>query len=139
MKDELDGLTIKEGYFFGIKQYGYWYIDKENKIEKSVFAGIKRDSLTFNEIKNIFNGNIIIKDIPIKFYKSLEILNIKIKSSTTTILFNTDKILVNNFTLFEFIKLILIGIYIKYIIYLINIIKYILINIIKRGKLIKFS
>jgi len=34
MKDELNGSIIKEAYFLGIKQYGYWYTDtNNNKIE----------------------------------------------------------------------------------------------------------
>ena len=50
-KDELDGLMIKEAYFLGIKKYGYQYLDKDgNLITKSVFAGIERDSLTWEEI-----------------------------------------------------------------------------------------
>jgi len=33
MKDELDGKVIKEAYFLGIKQYGYYYYDTQgNKI-----------------------------------------------------------------------------------------------------------
>ena len=48
MKDELNGLMIKEAYFLGVKKYGYQYEDKNgNLITKSVFAGVKRDSLTF--------------------------------------------------------------------------------------------
>jgi len=30
MKEELNGLIIKEAYFLGIKQYGYWYHDSNN-------------------------------------------------------------------------------------------------------------
>jgi predicted nuclease of predicted toxin-antitoxin system len=30
MKDELSGGVIKEAYFLGIKQYGYWYLDSGN-------------------------------------------------------------------------------------------------------------
>lgn len=49
MKDELNGLTIKEAYFLGIKKYGYQYYYKNNQLikKKYVFAGVKRDSLTF--------------------------------------------------------------------------------------------
>jgi hypothetical protein len=32
MKDELKGLTIKEAYLLGNKQYGYQYLDKNNII-----------------------------------------------------------------------------------------------------------
>jgi len=62
MKDELNGSIIKEAYFLGIKQYGYYYHDKDdNKITKSVFAGVSRDSLTFDEIKDIYNNKTIEK------------------------------------------------------------------------------
>jgi hypothetical protein len=48
MKDELKGLIIKEGYFLGIKKYGYQYLDKSNNlVTKSTFAGIERNSLSF--------------------------------------------------------------------------------------------
>ena len=49
MKDELKGNLISEAYFLGIKQYGYYYHDKDTneRVEKSVFAGVSRDSLTF--------------------------------------------------------------------------------------------
>lgn len=41
MKDELNGKFIIEGYFLGIKQYGYKYLDEYNQIiEKSTFAGV---------------------------------------------------------------------------------------------------
>jgi len=92
MKNELDGIVIEEGYFLGIKQYGYWYYDKDgNRVEKSVFAGVKRDSLTFNEIKSLYEGNEITKEIPTRFYKNLECLSINIKSTKTTLNFNPDK------------------------------------------------
>lgn len=97
MKDELEGDIIKEGYFLGIKRYGFYYKDKSgNKIEKSVFAGIKRNSLTFNEIKSIFNGSILIKEIPSRFYKSFNNLNITIKSAKVSIRMNNEKELINN-------------------------------------------
>ena len=97
MKDELNGLTIKEGYFLGIKQYGYWYLDHEgNRVEKSVFAGVNRDSLTFNEVKDLFNGGVITKYIPVRFFKSLRGLSIKIKPTKLTICKQSDKLLINN-------------------------------------------
>ena len=97
MKDELEGDIIKEGYFLGIKRYGFYYKDKSgNKIEKSVFAGIKRNSLTFNEIKSIFNGSILIKEIPSRFYKSFNNFNIIIKSAKVSIRMNNEKELINN-------------------------------------------
>jgi hypothetical protein len=46
MKDELKGNIIEEAYFFGIKQYGYYFINsKGNRIERSVFAGVERNSI----------------------------------------------------------------------------------------------
>jgi hypothetical protein len=55
MKDEMNGVVIQEALFLGPKKYCYWYIDEVgNKVEKSIFAGVPRNSLTFEEIKNIF-------------------------------------------------------------------------------------
>jgi hypothetical protein len=86
MKDELDGCIIKKAVFLGIKQYGYYYYDKNNiKQEKSVFAGIEHNSLKFNEIEELFNNNIIQKYIPCRFYKSFKDLTITIKSVKITI------------------------------------------------------
>ena len=80
LKDEMNGLTIKEAYFIGIIQYGYWYLDsKKNKIEKSIFAGVKRDSLSFLEIIDLFNNKTIIKNINVRFFRYLDNLSIKIK------------------------------------------------------------
>lgn len=47
-KDEMNGLIIKEFISLGPKRYGYWFIDKNNqKIERSVYAGIERNSISF--------------------------------------------------------------------------------------------
>lgn len=97
MKDELDGLMIKEAYFLGIKKYLYQYIDKNgNLITKSVFAGIERDSLTFSEIVKLSHGESLTKEIPLRFYKSLKNLNISINSTQVTISRSLDKQLINN-------------------------------------------
>lgn len=41
------GLLIKKAIFIGIKEYGYTFIDKNGiKIDKSVFAGVPRNSLS---------------------------------------------------------------------------------------------
>ena len=64
MKDEMNGLLIKEALFLGPKQYGYWYLDKDNnRIEKSVFSGVSRDSLTFGQLIQIHEGKTITKTI----------------------------------------------------------------------------
>ena len=97
MKQELDNLKIKEAYFLGIKQYGYWFVNSEGKkIEKSIFAGVKRNSLSFNEIKILFKGETITKLIKTRFFKSLQNLSIKIKTHKLTISKKPDKILINN-------------------------------------------
>uniref|UniRef100_UPI0030FF2E68 DNA polymerase n=1 Tax=Singerocybe alboinfundibuliformis TaxID=1346812 RepID=UPI0030FF2E68 len=97
MKDELDGITIQEGYFLGIKQYGYKYIDNNNQIiERSTFAGVERNSLSLFEIKSIVEGNIIRKEIPIRFYKTFKTLNISIKSTHVSLRKTNLKKLINN-------------------------------------------
>jgi hypothetical protein len=85
MKDELDGNIIQEAYFLGIKQYGYKYLNNNQIIEKSTFAGVPKNSLTFNEIIKLFNGDILIKLIPIRFFKSIINLEINIKPTKITI------------------------------------------------------
>lgn len=78
MKDELAGLNIKEAYFLGIKQYGYWYMDNNGiKIEKSVFAGVKRDSLSFDEVFKLFKGQTISKIYEQRRFKSMKNFTIK--------------------------------------------------------------
>jgi hypothetical protein len=109
MKDELKGEIIANAYFLGIKQYGYtckelitspynsylpdeWY----SYIDSSVFAGVKRNSLTFHEIESIFKGETIIREIPTRFFKSFKDLSISIKSTKISIKNSNDKELVNN-------------------------------------------
>ena len=85
-KDELDGLLIKEIYVLGVKQYGYYYINKDGlRIERSVWAGVARDSLTFHEIKQLFNGEVLTKNIYNRFYKSTTNLSIAIRDVKLTI------------------------------------------------------
>jgi hypothetical protein len=102
MKDELDGNIIEEAYFLGIKQYGYTYRDMVNGdiyqyIEKSVFAGVPRNILNLKEIKSIFDGDTIKKQIPLRFYKNFKDLSIKIKSDLEMVLTRSnDKQLINN-------------------------------------------
>ena len=92
MKDELNGSVIKEAYFLGIKKYGYWYLDNDGqRIEQSVIAGVPRNSVPFNEIIELNNGKKLVKEIPIRFYKSFNNLNIKINSTHITIQKSNDK------------------------------------------------
>jgi DNA polymerase type B, organellar and viral len=97
MKDELNGITIKEGLFLGIKKYGYWYLDNNNnKIENSTIAGIDRNTISFDKIQDLFCGITITKFIPIRFFKSLNNLTISIKSTHITIDNKCNKKLINN-------------------------------------------
>ena len=97
MKDELNGCIISEAYFLGVKQYGYYYYDKNNdRVEKSVWAGVTRDSLSFEEIKQLFKGELINKVIDTRFFKSLINLSVEVKSTKTTIEFKPHKSLVDN-------------------------------------------
>jgi len=66
MKDELGGGTIKKAYFLGIKKYGY--IDHKD-IVHSVFSGVPKNTLNWNEIEQISKGFTIVKSIPIRFLK----------------------------------------------------------------------
>ncbi len=100
MKDELKGKVIEEGLFLGVKKYGYWYYgDDGNKITSSVFAGVKRDSLTFDEIIVLYQGFNLHKIVDSRFYKSFNNLNISIKPAHVSIQKYDNKeltILVNN-------------------------------------------
>jgi len=97
MKDELDGKIIKKAYFIGIKQYGYYYIDsKDNVVEQSVFSGVDRNSLTFEEVESIYNGKVILKATGDRFFRSIQRLDVKIKSVNTTISKSYVKVLVDN-------------------------------------------
>ena len=94
LKDELKGGYIKKAYFLGIKKYGY--LDEKDQTH-SVFTGIERNSLTWNEIEQISNGVSITKPSPTRFYKNINNLNIIIKESLeTSINYNTRKTLFNN-------------------------------------------
>jgi DNA polymerase type B, organellar and viral len=97
MKDELNGLTIKEGYFLGVKKYGYQYLDENNNlVTKSTFSGIEKNSLTFDEIIKLARGDQLVKEIPVRFYKSFQTLSVSIDSTKVTIRRTLDKALINN-------------------------------------------
>jgi hypothetical protein len=97
MKDEMSGTLIQEGYFLGIKRYGYWYFDKDNKrIEKSVWAGVKKNSISWTELESLFKGQSITKINPLRFFKSLSRLTIQIRPTSTTLSFKPHKSLDSN-------------------------------------------
>lgn len=69
----------------------YGYIDHNDEIH-SIFLGLKRNSLTWNEIEWISKGITIVKSSPARFFKNIADLNIHIKDSlTTSIIFNPKK------------------------------------------------
>ena len=87
MKDELNGCVISEILVLGCKQYGYYYIDSEgNRIERSIWAGVERNSLSFNELVHLFKGGKINKVANSRFFKSLTNLSITIKDVNLTII-----------------------------------------------------
>jgi hypothetical protein len=97
-KDELNGLVIEEAEFIGVKQYGYWYKNKEgNRVERSIFAGVTRNSLSFKEIKSLQNGETLTIKPTDRFFKSLLNLTISIKSLDAEIKKNNPKLLHDNF------------------------------------------
>lgn len=96
-KDELGGCIIQEIYVLGIKQYGFWYLDKQgNKVEKSVWAGYTRDSISFDEIKQIYSGKTLQKVVDNRFFRSLEDLTVTIKPVKLTLQFKPQKVLIDN-------------------------------------------
>jgi len=48
-KDEMDGIIIKQFICKGPKRYAYWFIDNNQRIERSVHAGLERNSIKFNK------------------------------------------------------------------------------------------
>ena len=49
MKDELSGGLITKAIFLGAKQYGFEASDSSTVQHRSVFAGIERDSLSYDQ------------------------------------------------------------------------------------------
>lgn len=100
MKDELKGQVIEEAYFLGPKKYGYYMFNKDGqRKEFSVFSGVPRNSLSFEEVKSIFEGKTITKNISNRFFKSINTLKISIKDTKISIKNTPHKKLVNNFYL----------------------------------------
>jgi hypothetical protein len=57
---------------------------------------VKRDSLSFQEIIDLFNGKTITTKINVRFFRSLNNLSIKIKPVKINITKKSDKELINN-------------------------------------------
>ena len=95
--DELDGLIIDRAIFLGIKQYGFQYTDTNGiTITKSVFDGVKRNTLSFEQLILLLNGGEITITNKDRFFRSMTSFNVKIKDMESIIRINSDKELINN-------------------------------------------
>lgn len=97
LKDELNGSTIDKALFLGIKQYGYQYKDKEgNLIEKSVWAGVTRDTLSFNTLEGIAQNkpHTVVADK--RFFRDFSNLEIAIKDVSIKLVNKEEKLLIDN-------------------------------------------
>ena len=65
-------------------------------MEKSVFSGITRNSLSYQQILELKNGKTLHGFNKISFHKTFNDLNIRIKEIEKSVKQNNDKILVNN-------------------------------------------
>ena len=94
----MSGTLIKEAYFLGIKQYGYYYTDElGNRIEKSVFSGVPKNMIAFQEIIDLHNNKTVNKIIPLRFFRSFKNLSITIKNDVkVTLKRGNDKLLIDN-------------------------------------------
>lgn len=79
--------------FSGIKKYGF--IDDKNQV-RTVFSGVPRNSLSWEDIVILSQNKPVIKQIPDQFFKYLNKLEINIKQKNIEITFNPDKNLINN-------------------------------------------
>ena len=82
LKDELKGMIISKAYFLGSKKYGYQIKLPDGSLsDHSVFAGITRHSLNFNEIERLAKGEVLYKTKLIQFNRDIEHLKIQIKEN----------------------------------------------------------
>jgi hypothetical protein len=89
---------IDEACFIGIKKYGLSVTDQGGiKHSLSTFAGVEKNTLTFDEVLRINKGEIIEKGVKDRFMKSFTTLDIKTqKDLHIKINNNRDKPLVKN-------------------------------------------
>jgi hypothetical protein len=90
--------TIDKACFVGIKKYGLVVIDKDGSVhELSTFAGVPKNDLSFDEVNRIHNGEIIVRNLKDRFYKTFNSLSIKTQTNVTLQISNKrDKKLINN-------------------------------------------
>lgn len=64
----------------------FWYLDHSGqRIEKSVWAGVSRDTLSFRDVTALSKGCILTRDVSNRFIKS--IINLTIAAKDTEITF----------------------------------------------------
>jgi hypothetical protein len=74
MKNEMNDILIQEAIFICPNQYAYKYIDRKgNLVIKTVFSGITRDSLTWDEI--LILANIAEREVQLKKRFMINLLN----------------------------------------------------------------
>lgn len=97
MKDELNGKVIIRAIFLGNKKYCYQYYDDNGElITVSVFSGIKRNSLTFEQFERMSKGEILDTVQPDTFSRNFARLTLKIVNRNVKIQRSYSKVLVGN-------------------------------------------
>ncbi|MGO1421719.1 MAG: DNA polymerase [Staphylococcus equorum] len=84
-KDVLNGSTMSEALFLASKMYGY----KVDNISKVVIAGVKPDSVSYEELIKIWRGQTVIKN-KIIIIKDLTTMSIKNKTTTLNLSLNKN-------------------------------------------------
>ncbi len=97
LKDELNGGVIDRAYYLGIKKYVYQYKLDNKLVDKSVFSGVPRNTLSFTDIEQLVNdkGQTLTKLVPNRFVRSLNNLSMVIKPAKVSIHFKPHKQLSN--------------------------------------------
>jgi hypothetical protein len=97
MKDELNGKVIIRALFLGNKRYCYQYYDDNGVlITVSVFSGVKRNSLTFEQFERMSKGEILDIVQPDTFSRNFANLTLRIINRNVKIQRSYNKILVGN-------------------------------------------
>jgi hypothetical protein len=90
--------SIAAATFVGLKKYGIRVIDKEGLIkDSSTFAGVPKDTLSFEEVNLIHEGTPLVRNLKDRFTKSFNSLNIKTQTNVKLEISNKrDKELIHN-------------------------------------------